>query len=334
VTGPRHAAGDAPRRRLIDHPRLVRRLPELLAVAVFATCFMRYRQRWFMPGFPTYVLDVHNSVVAGTAIAPNQYRPLMPWVARVLVEISPMTLPQALLAVDALLLIAAVLAVRSLLKDLGAEHLLLAAAAGFAFWFTKLDHWSPETMLLIALVAVVAREFQRHEPRWLAVAGAGLLMLGARTDFAATLGLTLLVVARVRRSWSVAALGGGLIAGAGVATELWKWLYPQAHYIVDVVQLPFNLSPGSWVFVLGYYGTVLACPALLAARTRGLPPLWPAITWFLAEFGAVFVVGRVEESRIFLPFAAVLAAAAALAYVELRRIEDEVRTADFRRPNR
>lgn len=301
---------------------MVEQLPTVLAVGVFAACFLRYRQRWFMPGHEDYLLEVHRTVAAGTGIAPNQYRPLMPVLAHAISSLG-VTLPHAVLALDGLLLVAAVLALRAVLRDVGAEHLLLAGAVAFAFWFTKLDHWSPETMLLVAVVAVVVRELQRAEPRWWVVGVCGFVMLGARTDYAATLGVTLLAVAWTRRSAGVAILGVGLLGGAGMATELWKHLYPQAHYVVDVVQLPYNLTPGSWEFVLAYYGTVLLCPTLLALRTRRLPPLWPAVVWFGAEFGAVFVVGRVEESRLFMPFAAVLGVAAVLAYLELRRSDTD-----------
>lgn len=91
------------------------------------------------------------------------------------------------MAVDAVLLAVPVAALTSVLARHGQTVLLLPAASGFAFWFAKLDAWSPETMLLIALVTVVVRELERG-PRWSLVLACGLLMLGARADYAAALG--------------------------------------------------------------------------------------------------------------------------------------------------
>lgn len=218
------------RRRWVDEPRIGRHLPTVLACTIFAAMFLRYRQQWFIPGYSGYLLNVHQTVVAGTAIAPNQYRPLIPWLAFTTSQATGVTLPHAILVLDALLLVVAVVTLHQLAGRFDAPPLLLlAAAAGFALWFTKLDAWSPETMALIALVAVVVREVTADRPRWWLVALAGLLMLGARTDYAATLGVTVLAVAAHRRSWSVAGLAVAVGAGAAAATLGWVRLYPQAH---------------------------------------------------------------------------------------------------------
>lgn len=88
--------------------------------------------------------------------------------------------------------------------------------------------------------------------------------------------------------------------------------FSQAHYVAAVAQLPYNLSVGS-------YGVVVALPLLLAARRRVLPPLALVLAMFAVQFAAVFVVGRVDESRIFVPLAPVLGVAAVLAWRELQR---------------
>ena len=221
-------SAQTPRRRFswLQDPRLVTHLPTVAAVAIFAGAFLRYRQRWFIPGFSDYLLWVHATVTSGTAIAPNQYRPLMPWVARLLSEGLSLTLPHAILLLDAGLLALAVTVLHRALAERGAAPLLVVAALGFGYWFAKLDHWSPETMLLVALVAVAARELSRPATRWGVVVLVAVLMLGARTDFAATLAVTVIAVGAVRRSWPIAALGSSLLAVAAAATAFWILVLP------------------------------------------------------------------------------------------------------------
>lgn len=288
---------------------------------MFAALFMRYRQRWFVPGWSGngYVEWVHATVAAGTAIAPNQYRPLVPLITRWLDQVTPANLPQAILAVDAVLLAAVVVMLVALGRRFSAPWLPLAGAAGYGLWFAKLDHWHPEVMLLTAIVGAVALEVSRTRPRWWVLGLLGLLAVGARTDYAATLGAAVLLLGLVRRSWPLALAGGAVVAVSAWATEWFVELYPNAQYRVPVVMIWNNLAtPSSWVFVLGLYVLpMLVVPAVLVWQRRVLPPLWPVLVWFCAQFAATFVVGLVEESRIFLPFAAVLAAAAALAYWDL-----------------
>lgn len=311
------------RRRWLEDPRLVVWLPEFLGVVVFLGVFARIRQRWFIPGYSGggYTTWVVQSTIDGIAIAPNQYRPLMPWAMTLLGRLADVPLPTAIVAADAALLLVVMVLLHHLGRRLGAPWVMLAAAAGWAWFAVKLDHWHPEVMLLTVLVlavTLVLLEQRPHPVALLALVGLGAMSCGARTDYVAGLGLVLLGVGVARRRVACAAAGVVLGAGALVATVALIRLYPQARYQVDVVQVPFNLTPGPWVFIATFYGVLLVAPALLTARRRVLPPLAFVIGWFLVELAATFVVGRPEETRLFMPLVPALAVATAVSWRELR----------------
>lgn len=302
------------------HARVVDALPLVAAAVVFVAGLARIRQRWFIPGYGgfQYTERIVGETVAGIAAAPNQYRPLMPWVMSSVADVLAMPLPTAILLVDAALLAVTFGLLVRLATRLGSPTLALAGAIAWGWWLAKMDHHHPETTLLTAAVTAAALVLLDDRPRWWALLALGALMLGARTDYAAGLGAAALALGVARRDWRTLATGL-ILAGAAVAATRWlvETAYPQAHYRVALVQLPYNLSFGSWLLVAGFYGPVLLALLVLAAR-RVAPPLWPVLLWFAAQFAVVFVVGRVEETRIFLPFAPALGVAAVAAYLELR----------------
>jgi hypothetical protein len=140
---------------------------------------------------------------------------------------------------------------------------------------------------------------------------------------------------RIRQRWFIEGLAGfgyttwvaqTTIDGTAIAPDQYRPLMPWVdhHHAREqgVVQLPFNLTPGVLAMVMTFYGALLLAPALLApalfaARNWAVPPLTFVVAWFLIEFAATFVVGRVEESRIFMPFAPALGVAALMAYRQL-----------------
>lgn len=309
--------------RVLDPVHVAHWAPTLVAALVFAAVWLRIRQWWFIPsGRPQYGYTewVVRSTVDGTAIAPNQYRFLMPWAAQILADGAGWSLPTAIVALDAALTAVLVVVLHRLVVRLDARPLIVLAALGWGFWSSKLDHWHPEVMLLAVFVTTAALLLLDPRPRCWSLLLIGLGTCGARTDYAAGLAVTLLAVGAHRRCWRIAVTGAATGLAAVAAT---RWLvgdlYPQARYIADVVQVPFNLAAGSWAMVFTFYGPALLLPAAVWLTRRELPPLWPLLLWFGVQFGAVFVVGRVEETRIFMPFSPVLCLVAALAYLALRR---------------
>lgn len=303
-------------------------LLDVTAVVVFVGCFARVRQRWFIQGMPGFGYDtwVAQTTLNGTAIAPNQYRVLMPWTDHLVATATGVPLPTAIVTVDAVLLVVVLGLLHRLSQRLAAPGIMLAAAAGWAYWCSKLDHWDPEVMLLTAVVTAVILLLLDDRPRYLPLLALGIVVCGARTDYAAGLGLVVFAVGVRRRQAATASTGVAIAAAALAATYLLTHvMYPQAHYVVAVQQWPFNLTPGVWVMVATFYGPLLLIPAVLAAQRRTLPPLVFVIAWFLIEFAATFVVGRVEESRIFMPFAPALAVAALMAWRALRATSSSCR---------
>lgn len=282
---------------------------------------MRVRQRWFIPGYPAagYTTWVVTTTVNGTAIAPNQYRVMMPWVDDVLAGVLGVPLPTAILGSDLAMLVVTFALLVRLGTRLGTPSLVVGAAAVWAWWVAKLDHWHPEIMVLTVIVTATALLLLDRRPRCTALLVLGLLACPARTDYAATLGVVIFAVGLHRRRLVLASTGVAVAGAAAIATVLLVRAFPQAHYVAAVVQLPYNLSLGSWGTVLPFYGVAVALPLLLTVRRQALPPLAFVLAMFAVEFAAVFVVGRVDESRIFMPLAPVLGVAAVVAWRELQR---------------
>lgn len=301
--------------------RAVAEAPTLLALTLFLGCYLRIRQRWFIPGYSGfgYTTWVVQTTVDGRAIAPNQYRVLMPWVDEFLARATGLPLPTAILLSDLVLLVLAVLLLRRLAVRTGSHHWLLGAAAAWAYWVAKLDQWHPEIMLLTVVVTAVVLILSADDPGPMRLLGLGVMTCAVRTDYAVGLGVVVLAVGLVKRRTVVSCAGSAILATAVVTTWTLPQVFPAAHYAVDVIQLPFNLTPGSLVLVLTFYGPVLALPAIAMLRGNRAPAIWIAALWFIIEFGLVFVVGRTDESRIFMPLAPALGIAAVAAW---RRLAD------------
>lgn len=300
--------------------RLVAEGPTLLAIILFAGCYLRIRQRWFIPGYSGfgYVTWVVQSTVDGTAIAPNQYRLLMPWVDVLIGRAIGVSLPTGILLSDLVLLVVVVLLLRRLAVRSGNPHLTLAGAATWTYWVAKLDQWHPEIMLLTAVSLAAALLLLDSATHVGALLGLGLLACATRTDYAAGLGVTVLGVSLVRRRIALAAVGSVLVAASFVATTAFVAFFPRARYDVDLIQLPYNVTPGALVLALAFYGPFVLLPFVAAAWVRRNLVLLVGPVWFVFQFAFVFIAGRIDESRIFMPLAPVVGVAAGAAWMSLR----------------
>lgn len=322
VTRNQQARKDQPARiprAPLNDPRIVTYLPTVVAALIFIGCFLRIRERWFIPGMSGFGFTtmVVRTTLDGTAIAPDQYRFLMPWADQLLSEATRLPLPTAILASDAALLVALLVVLHLLSVRLGAPWLIVGAAAGWAWLMVKIDQWDPQTMLLAVVVAVATLLLLERRPQWwalLVLVALGVLACGARTDYAASLGLVVLAAGLHRRQvvTSITGLVIGL-AAAAATVELVR-VFPQARYATSIMQLDYNITVDPLSFAVTFYGAFLLVPALLALRTRSLPPMMFVLVLFAVEFAAVFVVGRTDESRIFMPLAPVLGVAAVQAW--------------------
>jgi hypothetical protein len=259
------------------------------------------------PGIPNTPLHSwHLDMIGGHAPAPNQYRPLLPWLA----EFARLVLPSGDLATAYMIL-------RGLVTGLGlyvmdgylrtwfrpgaaaAGALFLAAIVPFtyypmiqesdplnllafvaAFWALAAgrDLW----LIPLVLVGTLNRETTAMLP------AVYLLARWGREPLARVLSRTGILVA----CW-VAVYGGLLL------------LYGRREYYTDPVQLAHNFSSGLPLFVVMLtFGAAWVAPWLAGKEA---PELLRRNLWLVPPFVVLqCVVARVDEVRLFLPLAPIL----------------------------
>ena len=280
--------------------------------------------------------DWWMDVIRGTADAPQQYRIGVPWAADLLRRYGHMGLRHGLTLID---LVCAAVAVYLLFSVFEHSRVYRAAgetarwfgAAAFVFlvqfyfaWITWYQR--PETMASTAVLAATLWLLTVRLPlpgvaATVVTSGAMLVLAGVqgfiRPDviFAAHLGILAMCFTRaggglslargVQAATSVAAV---LVAG-GIQYTLMHVVYPHAGYgTTRVFELRQNLTQplGMAPFVLfllpwGWLATTLA-----RRRATADAPSTALLTGSAIYLVLWLVVGRIEEVRIFLPFAVAL----------------------------
>lgn len=286
-----------------------------VAVAVAgAVAAIAFHDRLFLgvAGESGYLERFTTDVVDGVAHAPYQYRVLVPHLYDLL-QGGGDDVGAAAHLVDTMSLAAAtalgvLLFRRSAVPGwLAAGGLWVWAVAGGLPFLPK-----PETLpsfaVLTAAFLVLADE---RLPRLLLVP-LGALLLGMRADLAFVLGLGFVVRSRTTRgdggrARRDLATGLALCAGAIAATLALAAAYPDAEYeATGLVQLRFNASAD--VAAVAVAVTMVPFLPLAAARRRELlrvahPVALPLLVPLAAQVAITAVVGRLHETRIFLPFA-------------------------------
>jgi hypothetical protein len=305
----------------------------LLACIVFAATFLDYwsysRQYYTEP-------QAFQDVLAGTAAAPNQYRVGAIWVANFIATHAHVGLRHAMTLLDGLSGLLAVFLLYLLLRNSAfyrsaGNHLRWAGSAAFLamvqFYLAWLIWYQrPETLPSAALVALALwlltspPETSRPMPSW--AASIGLLAFSAaqglvRADIAVALNLGILLACLSRFSegmslsrWTMAAtsLAGSLISG-GIQYYLMHIVYPHASYgSTPVFQLVLNITDHLRIFPFLIFMLPWVWTASFFARHRDALPgpsaaLLVGSTVFLLLW---CVVGKIDEVRIFLPFAVAL----------------------------
>jgi hypothetical protein len=248
----------------------------------------------------------HAEMVAGSAPAPNQYRPLTPWLAELLLRILPglsvQSAYQLLRAVTtgiALFLFDRYLRVWFTPAAAAAGALCLAALLPFSYLyvvqesdpinllFFVLAFWALARERDLLLIPVVLIGALNREATAMIPAAYMLARSGQRP--AAEVAVR---TAAIGGAW--AAVYGGLL-----------WIYGPREYYCQVVMLGTNLS--SWApsaRVLLLFGVMWAL-AVVGAR-RG-PLLLRRIVWLVPPYLVLhYVVALVLEVRLFLPLAPVI----------------------------
>ena len=315
----------------MQEPNKVARL--LLAIVVCSSVFADYweysRQYHGNP-------DIWKDVIRGTADAPQQYRIGVPWLADFIAQHAHMGLRHSFTLLDLVSAAVAAFVLYALFERSGVYRrasitarwmgaaaflFLLHLYLGWVTWYQR-PETLPSTLMLAATLALASSRAGRlgvaSKPSRLV----GMLLLAAiegfiRADLMFTLHLGLLVacvtgfgegLALGRRLQAVTSVAAMLIAG-GVQFYLMHMVYPHATYgKTAVIEIQQNMTNpvGILAFLLFMVPWVwLAWIALKMRRCEGGPSL--GVLFGSAVFLAMwFAVGRIEEVRIFLPYAITL----------------------------
>ena len=267
----------------------------------------------------------HADMIGGSAPAPNQYRPLTPWLAHLLMLLIPAGATMAeyihkLYAVprEVAGIVAAYVALRTMTTALifisfdrylrtwfappaaAAGSLCLAAILPFTYLHVVQE--SDPINLLVFILAFWA--LAEKKDRLLIP----LVLLGALNRETVALIPALYLAARLGRRplaevlWKAAAIGA---AWAAVYLPLVYLVYGRRAYYCDVLMLSSNLS--SWVptaQVLLLFGAMWVLAVVGASRG---PLLLRRALWLLPPYLMLhYVVALVIEVRLFLPYAPVI----------------------------
>jgi hypothetical protein len=305
----------------------------LLALVVCSTIYADY---WEYSKQYHANPDTWMDVIRGTADAPQQYRIGVPWVADQLRRHGHMGLRHGFTLIDLLGAAAAVYLLFALLErtrvyQKASEAQRWFGAAAFLFLVQYYFAWiawyqRPETMVSAAVLAAtlwllsVPLPFSRGVS--MVVAPAAMLALAAtqgfiRADVAFALHLGVLLVCLTRAGDGFALPRGvqaatsvlAVLLAGGIQFYLMHVAYPHAGYgSTPVFELVLNLTePLRWVpFVLFVLPWAWLVGTLARRRaTAEIPGLALAIgsAVYVAMWG---VAGKIDEVRIFLPYAVAL----------------------------
>jgi hypothetical protein len=250
----------------------------------------------------------YEKIAAGTDLAPDQYRLLIPSTAAIITRTTTLPLHVVATLIDSVSLLGGALLLAWLLCRRGLESQILpallyvAAAAVTALLFPR-----PETLPAFLGATCVLAAYLHPRPREgvLGVAGA-LLLAGCRPEMTAAAALAFVLKGRRERNLLQLAEGAALTVVGTLGIIIPIYLHPQTPYMTNLIQIEHNLNPRNQLVLAATFAPVLAY------LTRARATRWaPLLAWVGAVVGLTSLIGRVDESRIFFPLAGVLAYVAA-----------------------
>lgn len=326
----------------------------LLVFIVFAAIFLdywSYSQQYYRE--PADYTDV----VLGTAAAPNQYRVGAIRVASFMARHGHLGLRHTMTLLDGISVALAVFLLYGLLRHSAAYRTasnplrwfgsaaFLVLVQFYLVWLTWYQR--PETLPSSALVAVALwlitrRTSPETAPFWPPITIAGLLLFSTaqalvRADVAVAFNLGILLVCLTklgsdlslsRMSMAATAVLGTILSG-GIQFYLMHIAYPHASYgSTPIFQMLLNITDRLRIFPFLIFLLPWAWTIQHFARRRLAPPA--AATALFA--GSILflllwcVVGKIDEVRIFLPFALALAPLTAQAAMHLASNRETTQT--------
>jgi lipid-A-disaccharide synthase-like uncharacterized protein len=250
----------------------------------------------------------YQQIAAGTDRAPDQYRLLIPSTAAVITRTTTLPLHVVVVLIDSVSLLGGALLLAWLLRRRDLESQVLPALLYVgAVAVTALLFPRPETLpgFLGATCVLAAYLHPGRGEAMLGVAGA-VLLAGCRPEMVAGAALAF-VLQGWRERRSVHSIGGAVLAALAVLGILIPiLLHPRTPYLTNLVQVEHNLDPRNQLLLAATLAPVLVY------LTRDRAARWaPLLAWVGAAVGLTFVVGRVDEVRIFFPLVGVLSYVAA-----------------------
>lgn len=245
---------------------------------------------------------IHDSIIAGVADYPHQYRPLVPW----LVELQPLPLPLAYLAQRLLFWWLALLVLRAFCERyLDADTtfvglLLVAALLPFSVIGQGYQETDPFALLCFSLGF---RLLEQRRDGWLFV------VIAVGMTARETVGLLVLLAAAVRvDEWRRLEYWRLILGLAATAAMVWLALRlgygPREAFtelVTPAVNIPENLSRAGSLRVVVLFGPVWA---LALWRLRGAPAFLRRSLVLVPVFLVVHLCyGLIGETRYFLPLA-------------------------------
>ena len=305
----------------------------LLALILAGSIYLDYWQ---------YSREYHQNpgiwldVISGTANAPQQYRIGVVKAAKFLASHAHAGLRHGFTLID---LTAAFVAVFTLFflfersevyRRASTERQWFGAAAfvvmvefylAWLLWYQR-PETLPTTALLALVLLLLTVKSRRGEGTGIALSIIGLLMLTVvqgfvRADVAVAVHLGVLMVCLTRagggfalgRGVQALTSGTSVLMALGIQYYLMRVAYPQAGYgDTRVFQLFLNLQPNSgWIPIVVFLAPFVWTIAALARRGwRAETPAQGMLAGGLVFAGMWSVLGRMQEVRIFMPFAVVL----------------------------
>ena len=316
-----------------------RRGPQRAArvVLFFVVCAAVFLDYWaYSRAFYAHP-EVWTDVLTGTAPAPNQYRVGVVYLADFLARHGHVALRHTLTLLDGAAGVVAVFVLFSLLRrsdtyrtaepakqwfGAAAFVVLVQFYLAWLLWYQRPETLPTAMLLALALWLLTVRLPGAALPSaLLTVAGLAALAVAqgfVRADvvFSLHVGLFLMCAAGKLRGLSISrgvALGASFLCGliaVAIQYYLMRIVYPKATYgDTALFQLPMNLtSPSLWVpFVLFVMPWAWTMWRVMKRRQNTAAPGLTVAAGSTVFMGLWFLFGRIEEVRIFMPFALTLA---------------------------
>jgi hypothetical protein len=265
---------------------------------------------------------LYENVVDGHADAPYQYRILVPRFVVWLHHLSGVAYRLVAVVVDGAALYGGAFAILGVLTALRRERLALGVALYIAFLgFGTTAYAKPESIVAFFAASLLALGFVRHEEKGAAVlvALAAFVLAGTRLDVLAALGVAYFVRWFWQRRRKDLVFAAALVVVAAGTTVALAAAYPDTRYPpgVPVLQLWHSIRPNNFVFPLLFLLPAIVPLWMLRGRIREtvgveLCALGAAVVAFSAE---ALVVARVEEVRLWFPFAGIIGCIGAVAWM-------------------